>query len=222
MFDEGRIIHGHNVNIAQRPHQVSVQIYGQHICGGSIIAKNLVLTAAHCTDKYKDYPSYFNIVAGTDKLDDPKKQKIGVLAIAQHQQYSARNQDFDVSILVLNGNIKLGSTAKVVQLNPRKTYAGQTVYVTGWGTMENGKLPNELKEVEVKIIDQNHCNNDLYVGQITQNMICAGFEDGYYDSCQVKIPFKTKNIFCNLKFIIIFRRVIVVAHWLIQATNLLV
>ena len=52
-----RIIGGNNTNITDNPWQVSLRgtnnhhvvgFRNQHICGGSIIAPNWILTAAHC------------------------------------------------------------------------------------------------------------------------------------------------------------------------------
>lgn len=40
-------------------------------------------------------------------------------------------------------------------------------------------------EVEVPIIGNRQCNCDYGVGQITDNMICAGVRAGGRDSCQV-------------------------------------
>ncbi|KAB0798397.1 hypothetical protein PPYR_09390 [Photinus pyralis] len=46
---DGKIVGGKPVKIEEYPYQVSLQYYGSHICGGSIIGPNKVLTAAHCT-----------------------------------------------------------------------------------------------------------------------------------------------------------------------------
>lgn len=43
-----KVIGGDSVNIAQFPYQVSVQVLEFHACGGSIISKQYILTAAHC------------------------------------------------------------------------------------------------------------------------------------------------------------------------------
>lgn len=47
---DGRIVGGEPTVIEKHPYQVSLQLLSYHRCGGVIISKDYVLTAAHCTD----------------------------------------------------------------------------------------------------------------------------------------------------------------------------
>ena len=47
-----RILGAQNAPEGKYPYQVSIQYFGSHICGGSIIFKQWILTAAQCIEKY--------------------------------------------------------------------------------------------------------------------------------------------------------------------------
>ena len=52
------------------------------------------------------------------------------------------------------------------------------------GDTQNPNESNEvLRGVILPIVNQEYCNN-LYNGRITDQMICAGFDEGGKDSCQ--------------------------------------
>merc|ERR1712141_390235 len=45
---EGRIIGGEEAPKHEFPWQVSLKSFGSHICGGSVVNRNQIITAAHC------------------------------------------------------------------------------------------------------------------------------------------------------------------------------
>lgn len=47
---DDRIVGGIGVRIEEYPYQVSIEFYRIHICGGSIISANWILTAGHCVE----------------------------------------------------------------------------------------------------------------------------------------------------------------------------
>jgi len=52
----------------------------------------------------------------------------------------------------------------------------------------SGPTPNALQEATVKLIDSDTCNRkEVYDGDITPRMLCAGYLEGGVDACQVTI-----------------------------------
>lgn len=47
----GRILRGYEAEPHLRPYMASLQLDGQHVCGGFLIAEQWVLSAAHCTEE---------------------------------------------------------------------------------------------------------------------------------------------------------------------------
>lgn len=53
--DGGRVVGGEDIKIYEAPYQASLLYYGYHICGGAIISKDYVITAAHCKLNMKSF-----------------------------------------------------------------------------------------------------------------------------------------------------------------------
>lgn len=69
--DLDRVINGQAAAKGAYPYQISLQVgyFGyQHICGGSILNRNAILTAAHCVDTAPSFFNRYRVVAGEHDL----------------------------------------------------------------------------------------------------------------------------------------------------------
>ena len=56
-------MNGENASPHSWPWQISLRVNGRHICGGSLIKNDWVVTAAHCVDRNPS-PSGYTVVVG--------------------------------------------------------------------------------------------------------------------------------------------------------------
>ncbi|XP_073845676.1 trypsin eta-like [Musca autumnalis] len=185
-----RIVGGRDVTIAKHPHQVSLRYKTcdectfLHSCGGVIYSEQVILTAAHCVYKREDHDLI--VVAGTDNRSGSDGVVAVIDKIVIHEEYNPALTENDVAVLFLGTPIQLnGFTTKAAELAKEVPKAGSTAWVTGWGTTtEGGANSFKLQEAEVKVIDQDVCNDAYGFGRITENMLCAGAVGGGRDACQ--------------------------------------
>ncbi|KAK5644283.1 hypothetical protein RI129_008128 [Pyrocoelia pectoralis] len=177
---DGRIVGGQPVKIEQYPYQVSLQYYGSHTCGGSIIGPNKILTAAHCTSGRS--ASSLTIRHSSTYRGD-QGAVIKVASIAQNPEFDPFELSNDVSVLTLVENIKESNIGKPIKLiEGNATEGGRKAICTGWGALSSGgSSPLQLQAVEVNEIDRVECN-ESYSGTISNTMIC--FASPGKDSCQ--------------------------------------
>ncbi|EED90971.1 probable trypsin-like serine protease, partial [Thalassiosira pseudonana CCMP1335] len=175
-----RIIGGTVSSIGRYSYAVSLQdSQYNHFCGGSLIAPDVVLSAAHCGGVVATVAVQRHNLNDRTVGDD-----VTVKYEVLHPQHDPRSTDNDFSLIFLSRS----TTADVdlVQLNKDKSVpmSGDDVTVMGWGDTvafdSIQQLSDTLKEVEVTAISNAECES--YQGQITDNMLCA--EDNGEDSCQ--------------------------------------
>ncbi|KAH8404388.1 hypothetical protein KR222_008677, partial [Zaprionus bogoriensis] len=178
----GRIVGGEDADIRQYPHQISMRLYGRHRCGGSIFASNIIVSAAHCVVDLEN-ASNLTIVAGSTRIS-VKQQELAVREFIVHSKYRTLNNDYDVTILVLNGDFVFNDYVQPIELATERPAAGAVVTVTGWGHLtRGGSSPDVLQQVHVNVVDNSKCKR-AYSLLLTSRMLCAAVEGGGKDACQ--------------------------------------
>jgi secreted trypsin-like serine protease len=160
--------------------------FNGQFCGGSLIGPSTVLTAAHCCEGFS--ASAIEVLVGWHDLEnDNEGERVNVRSIDMYSGYDRFSLDGDICMLQLENSVR--RVGEIIQLDRGTDKTPLSIMtVAGWGNTSptGSNFPAKAQEVDVKYVPNEVCNTppSRYVGQITDGMLCAGFEDGGYDACQ--------------------------------------
>ncbi|XP_038648956.1 granzyme K-like [Scyliorhinus canicula] len=185
------IIGGHEVRPHSKPFMASFQVFDKitdsyvHDCGGALIRRRWVLTAAHCK-----FNGSIRVVLGAHSLswNEKSQQKFQVEEQHPHPDFNKKANANDIMLLKLSDEAKINEYVKLLTLPTNKSAdvtPGTRCTVVGWGGTEpHSKYPSDtLQEVSLTVVDRETCNSDYHgYPKITQDLICAGDSQGIKDS----------------------------------------
>lgn len=191
---ENRIIGGREAFENGHPWQVEiVNKSGSHLCGGSLITRRHILTAAHCLhdedfDVVRD-PSLVAVVLGTHNSDSKKGLKISITKAEAYRgiTWKELQKGADAAILTLKKRVQF--TQQVVPvcmptLMDDETYEDEQATITGWGSVRQDikyeiedrrkkrsidRMSEEttgLREAQVKLISNKKCKEMVEVEEL--------------------------------------------------------
>lgn len=185
-----KIVGGTNAAIKDFPWQVYFSS-GDYMCGGTIISKRWILTAAHCTQDEFDLPissSVMSVKVGSAYNTGPTGKWYDVKSYTIHKDYGTNGLLYDIAALELYEDIDF-SNAEVIELVSMKDVAdgatdpGVMSTVTGWGIIgvDPDKYSSILQKVQLPIVS-NQTAAEVW-GNTSNTILMAGYKNGNKDAC---------------------------------------
>jgi len=178
-----RVVGGGYADRADYPYYVSLGG-----CGGTLIAPDVVLTAAHCGDLTGSQVAV-NLHDNKD-FDDAKVKVRYCNKWVEHPDWDVTDFNADFALCKLDRPVEISSLSEhdiELKWNDDENFPvdNEELIVMGHGHIAEGAAGSQiLRDAKIKGYAQKDCRStDMFGGQIADSMICAGMDDGSRDSC---------------------------------------
>lgn len=145
-----RVVGGVDARLHEIPYQISIQLRGQHRCGGSILNEFYVLTAAHCIVPEGSPDSV--VVAGVHNLThaNGKEQTRVVEKWIGHKSYQGGVGPYDIALIKVSKPFVFNRAVQKISLPKEGEYPTGKATVSGWGSTSRVDLPSFPDVLQVR------------------------------------------------------------------------
>uniref|UniRef100_A0A8C3R2E2 Coagulation factor XI n=1 Tax=Cyanoderma ruficeps TaxID=181631 RepID=A0A8C3R2E2_9PASS len=186
-----RIVGGTDSSPGEWPWQVSLHAKlsrQRHLCGGSIISNQWILTAAHCVTSLEN-PNIWRIYAGILRQSEINEDTpfFKVEEIIVHSQYKYAQIGYDIALMKLAKPMNFTDLQLPICLPSKEdTNIFYTdCWVIGWGyRKEKGRVQDILQKAPVPFMSKEECQARYRRRRIGDKVVCAGYDEGGKDACK--------------------------------------
>ncbi|XP_065673698.1 chymotrypsin-like elastase family member 3B isoform X2 [Hydra vulgaris] len=177
-FQRGKVIAGTTAVHGSWPWQILILTNSIPICGGTLIAPNWILTAAHCLNK--TLAQHYILRGGEHNINiqEGTEEDIPAADYFIHPTYNPRTANNDIALIKLSRPFKINDYVSTACLPSAEPQAGTSCYIAGWGKVAYpGHMTHLLQQGNMNVVDRRKCHNlnsRHLPWPITNSMICAG------------------------------------------------
>ncbi|OCT91212.1 enteropeptidase isoform X1 [Xenopus laevis] len=185
-----KIVGGSDAPLGAWPWVVSLYYNDRQTCGASLVSQEWLVSAAHCVYGRNLIPSNWKARLGLHtnlNLTQPQIVTQMIDRIVINPQYNRRTKDSDIVMMHLQFKVNYSDYIQPICLpeTNQEFTGGINCSIAGWGRTESGgPIPNILQEAEIPLISNHKCQQQMPEYNITDNMVCGGYEQGGIDTCQ--------------------------------------